>query len=89
MNEVLKLDHAQFVAIIATLVPEPSDRAVGHIMDCEKSANPHNDSYKPKLRGNQEIRASLRVKEALSIVDEVYMQIMTKESSSTTGGLRR
>lgn len=79
MSEIMKLDHAQLVAVIATLMPEPSDRAVGQVMDNERIANPHNDSYKPKRRGNREIAASLRVKDAMAILDEVYLQTMTRE----------
>jgi len=42
--------------------PEPSAAAVNMVMQMEQQANPHNDSYKPKRRGDAEIKCALRYK---------------------------
>lgn len=55
---------------IAIHAPEPAREDVHFVMQMEQQANPHNDSYKPRRRGEAEIRCALRYKFADAMLEE-------------------
>lgn len=54
--------------------PEPSDEKVRFEMTKDKNANPHNDSYRPRIRQRLEILVQLRYEFA----DEMLKQSKDK-----------
>lgn len=54
----------------AAHAPEPSIEVVATERGIDRSRNPHNDSYKPPLRSDPEIRAYLRYRHADAMLAE-------------------
>lgn len=90
MSETIRLDHAQLVAIVASLLQEPAKERVNTVCEQERLANPHNDGYgKPRRRDTREIIASIRVLDAINIVDAALEQTRVKDVPTNIGSLRR
>ena len=54
----------------AGTLPEPSEDRVNREREIDRAANPHNESHKPPMRNDREIRAYLRYQYADAMLAE-------------------
>ena len=55
--------------VFAMMAPEPTKEAVDMEKDRDRMRNPHNDSYKPRIRSRSEIVAELKYRYADAMLE--------------------
>jgi len=65
--EMRLLIHSLETSLFAALAPDPSKEEIEREAQKDRLKNPHNDSYKPRLREYDEIVAQLKFKKAIAM----------------------
>lgn len=68
MNKNTLMKEASIFEILFVNAPEPSKEAIRLSMQMDQQKNPHNDSYKPALRSEQQIIADYKFDYAQAMV---------------------
>lgn len=63
------MDRSEFLALATIHAPEPSKEIINMHARMDQQRNPHNDSYKPRRRTENEIIAQLKVEYGLTLLE--------------------